>query len=596
MTLSIIKFIFLQGDEFVDDPPCTCKTYHHTGDKHYPHHGKKQIKTEYLEKLLELASHEIHHHDKGDDRNECGEHTLEDTLDKERRTYVSPRRSYELHRMDREPARIYIEPHRIVYQHERYEQKQGNEDAEHRGNPAEIRVKGIDQGTLIHDLIHKRRLRDLVPDHLETIRRDIVGLQRDVDRNRYRRGLEHVKEVVAEHVRHLPLTLFLRNEHRTSDISLAVKDRLIIHRRLIRNVLLHHDGDLHVLLEVIGHTLCVYKKHCRNAHKQKHKANAYHGRKVGIREPATHQSVICCTHSLIPIGVKDSYLSKIITIFVEILSLKITTMGNSVKRVLFVNSEMVPYLPESPIANTGRYLPQGIQERKKEIRSFMPRYGCINERKNQLHEVIRLSGMNIIINDVDRPLVIKVASISAARMQVYFIDNEDYFHRKSVYHDADGKFFEDNGERAIFFARGVLETVKKLRWAPDVIHCQGWISQILPLYLKKAYIDDPIFSNSKVVLSLYDDTPAEFPEDFKERILFGGVGEDDIKVMTEPTGINLAKLAAEYSDGIIFGAEDIPQEIAGFCKDKGLPCLPYDAESIEDGSYIEVYNSFYDNL
>ena len=271
-------------------------------------------------------------------------------------------------------------------------------------------------------------------------------------------------------------------------------------------------------------------------------------------------------------------------------------MGNSVKRVLFVNSEMFPYLPESPIANIGRYLPQGIQERKKEIRSFMPRYGCINERKNQLHEVIRLSGMNIIINDVDRPLVIKVASISAARIQVYFIDNEDYFHRKSIYHDANGEFFQDNGERAIFFARGVLETVKKLRWAPDVIHCQGWISQILPLYLKKAYIDDPIFSNSKVVLSLYDDTPAEFPEDFKERILFGGVSEEDIRIMDEPTGINLAKLAASYSDGIIFGAEEIPQEISNFCKEKGLPCLPYDAKSMEDGSYIEVYNSFYDNL
>ena len=271
-------------------------------------------------------------------------------------------------------------------------------------------------------------------------------------------------------------------------------------------------------------------------------------------------------------------------------------MGNSVKRVLFVNSEMFPYLPESPVANIGRYLPQGIQERKKEIRSFMPRYGCINERKNQLHEVIRLSGMNIIINDVDRPLVIKVASISAARMQVYFIDNEDYFHRKSIYHDANGEFFQDNGERAIFFARGVLETVKKLRWAPDVIHCQGWISQILPLYIKKAYIDDPIFSNSKVVLSLYDDTPAEFPEDFKERILFGGVSEEDIRIMDEPTGINLAKLAASYSDGIIFGAEEIPQEISNFCKEKGLPCLPYDAKSMEDGSYIEVYNSFYDNL
>ena len=138
-------------------------------------------------------------------------------------------------------------------------------------------------------------------------------------------------------------------------------------------------------------------------------------------------------------------------------------MGESVKRVLFVNSEIFPYLPESDIANIGRYLPQGIQERKKEIRSFMPRYGCINERKNQLHEVIRLSGMNIVINDVDRPLVIKVASISAARMQVYFIDNEDYFHRNGIAKDKDGNFFDDNDERGIFYVRSVLETIKKLR-------------------------------------------------------------------------------------------------------------------------------------
>lgn len=272
-------------------------------------------------------------------------------------------------------------------------------------------------------------------------------------------------------------------------------------------------------------------------------------------------------------------------------------MGNSAKRVLFVNSEIYPYLPESSISSIGRFLPQGIQERKKEIRSFMPRYGCINERKNQLHEVIRLSGMNIIINDVDRPLVIKVASISAARMQVYFIDNEDYFHRKSIFRDENGNFFEDNGERAIFFARGVLETVKKLRWAPDIIHCHGWISQILPLYLKKAYIDDPIFSNSKVVLSLYDDTPgSEFPADFKERVLYSGVTEKDVELLSEPTGINLAKLAACHSDGIIFGSTDIPEELASFCKDSSLPTLPFNADAIADGSYIEDYNNFYDQL
>lgn len=272
-------------------------------------------------------------------------------------------------------------------------------------------------------------------------------------------------------------------------------------------------------------------------------------------------------------------------------------MSNSVHRVLFVNSEIYPYLPENEISKIGRYLPQGIQERKKEIRSFMPRYGCINERKNQLHEVIRLSGMNIIINDVDRPLVIKVASISAARMQVYFIDNEDYFHRKSVYRDENGEFFNDNEERAIFFARGVLETVKKLRWAPDIIHCQGWISHVLPLYLKKAYIDDPIFSNSKIVLSLYDDTPEEsFSADFSERILFSGITGNDVELLKDPTGTNLAKLAASYSDGIIIGAEDVEEELISFCKEKGLPMLPFNKEAVADGTYIEEYNSFYDQL
>lgn len=270
------------------------------------------------------------------------------------------------------------------------------------------------------------------------------------------------------------------------------------------------------------------------------------------------------------------------------------TMGD---KVLFVNSEIFPYLPQSPIADIGRYLPQGIQERKKEIRSFMPRYGCINERKNQLHEVIRLSGLNMVINDVDRPLVIKVATISAARIQVYFIDNEDYFKRKQLLTDDSGAFFQDNAERAIFFARGVLETVKKLRWAPNIIHCQGWISHILPLYLKKVYKDDPIFTNSKVVLSLYDDVPAQtFGDDLRELVKIEGVEDSDISMLENPTGINIAKLAALYSDGVILGSENIEPELVDFCKGLGTPMLGYDAEAIENGSYIDSYNGFYDQL
>ena len=266
------------------------------------------------------------------------------------------------------------------------------------------------------------------------------------------------------------------------------------------------------------------------------------------------------------------------------------------EKILFVNSEIFPYLPETHISGIGRYLPQGIQERKKEIRSFMPRYGCINERKNQLHEVIRLSGMNIVIDDVDRPLVIKVASISSARMQVYFIDNEDYFKRKHTDRDDDGVFFKDNAERAVFFARGVLETVKKLRWAPDIIHCQGWITQVLPLYLKKIYKDDPIFASSKIVLSLYGDTPGTFDEDLGALIKFGDITDADIPDLGESTGINLAKTAARYSDGVILGSDDVAPELKEYCKGLSLPLLEYNAESMADGSYIDAYNNFYESL
>lgn len=272
-------------------------------------------------------------------------------------------------------------------------------------------------------------------------------------------------------------------------------------------------------------------------------------------------------------------------------------MGDSVKKVLFVNSEMSPYLPETHISRIGRCLPQGIQERKKEIRSFMPRYGCINERKNQLHEVIRLSGINIIIDDVDRPLVIKVASITSARIQVYFIDNEDYFRRKQIYRDDSGAFFADNGERAVFFARGVMETVKKLRWAPDIIHCQGWISNVIPLYLKKVYKDDPIFSSSKIVLSLYDDTPSEkFGAEFKNTILYGNIKPRDVQLDGDAGGMELAQLAARYSDGIILGSDGIAPTLRDYCNGLGKPVLPFEAGMYEDGSYIDKYDAFYDSL
>ena len=267
------------------------------------------------------------------------------------------------------------------------------------------------------------------------------------------------------------------------------------------------------------------------------------------------------------------------------------------KRVLFINSEIYPYLPESTISVIGRYLPQGIQESGKEIRNFMPRYGCINERRNQLHEVIRLSGMNMVINDIDRPLVIKVASISSARMQVYFIDNDDYFHKKSIYEDAEGNFLEDNDERAIFFARGILETVKKLRWKPDIVHCSGWISHLVPLYLKKAFKNDPIFSDAKVVLSLYDEYPdSRFNPEMKSKIPVSGIKSKDLETFKTPDGINLAKLAIQYADAVILGSESIRPELTEFSEKRGIPVLQYFPIDHPEGTYIQKFNDFYDKL
>src|SRR6056297_4135224 len=262
-------------------------------------------------------------------------------------------------------------------------------------------------------------------------------------------------------------------------------------------------------------------------------------------------------------------------------------------KVLYIAQEITPYLPENHMSKLARYLPQGIQEKGKEIRTFMPKYGKINERRNQLHEVIRLSGMNLIINDTDRPLIIKVASIQSARMQVYFIDNEDYFHRKFKLKDDEGNEFEDNDERAIFFARGVLETVKKLRWAPDVVHCHGWFTGLVPLYIKKAYNDDPLFMNSKVVYSVYNDEfPHPLKKEFKDKLLYENITKDDVKLLKTPSYINLSKLAIEMSDAAIIGSETINPEIKSFIESSEKPFLEYQNE--ED--YIDDYSDFYDKI
>lgn len=263
------------------------------------------------------------------------------------------------------------------------------------------------------------------------------------------------------------------------------------------------------------------------------------------------------------------------------------------KKVLFISSEITPYLPETEMSKKSRFLPQGIQERGKEIRTFMPRYGSVNERRNQLHEVIRLSGMNLIIDDTDHPLIIKVASIQSARMQVYFIDNEDYFQRKHVLKDSKGNEFADNDERAIFFARGVLETVIKLRWAPDLIHCSGWLTSLVPLYIKKAYNDNPLFVNSQVVYSVFhDDFKKPLDPNFRDKLKMGNISGRDTEVIQDPSYVNLSKLAIQFSDAVIQGSPVINDEIVEYVRSTGKPFLSYQPEE----TYVDAYNEFYDKM
>jgi len=264
------------------------------------------------------------------------------------------------------------------------------------------------------------------------------------------------------------------------------------------------------------------------------------------------------------------------------------------RRVLFVSQEIMPYLGETKLSKISRDLPQGIQERGKEIRTFMPRYGSINERRNQLHEVIRLSGMNLIIDDTDHPLIIKVASIQSARMQVYFIDNDDYFHRKHTVADATGNEYDDNDERAIFFARGVIETVRKLRWSPDIVHCHGWLSSLIPLYLKNLYADDPVFSKIRTVYSLYNNGfKKPLKPSLSDKLEADGIESNALKTIKSGADyLNLTMLAAENSDGIIIGSDKIDVKVKEQIAGLGKPLLEYQGEE----NYIDAYNDFYDNL
>ncbi|MFA6701440.1 MAG: glycogen/starch synthase [Dysgonamonadaceae bacterium] len=267
------------------------------------------------------------------------------------------------------------------------------------------------------------------------------------------------------------------------------------------------------------------------------------------------------------------------------------------KRILYISQEIYPYSPKTTVSNISRFLPQAIQEKGKEIRSFMPKYGNINERRNQLHEVIRLSGMNLIIDDTDHSLIIKVASIQPARMQIYFIDNDDFFQHRETVVDENGVEYMDNDERSIFFTRGVMETVKKLRWIPDVIHCHGWFSALVPLFIKRGYADDPTFKDSKVVYSVYDDAfNNPFHEEIAKKLLFEGIDETEIKSINERGTMdfeNLTKMAIDYSDAVVQGSENINSNISKYITEKNIDFTPY---NVDFDSNVNEIDALYDKL
>lgn len=264
-------------------------------------------------------------------------------------------------------------------------------------------------------------------------------------------------------------------------------------------------------------------------------------------------------------------------------------------KILYICQQIMPYLPETEESKLCRELSQAMQERGNEIRTFMPRYGCINERRNQLHEVIRLSGMNLIIDDNDHQLIIKVASIPSARIQIYFIDNEDFFSRRAVVTDENGAEFEDNDERMVFFARGVLETVKKLRWTPDIVHCHGWFSSIAPLYLRKVFNNDPIFRDVKIVSSLYEDrftTPLS--NQLRSKIEGEGIVDENISIIDNPSYENLYSFVMSQVDGVIAGSAAVDTALLDQARAAGKKVLEY--VSPEEEQFYDNYSRFYDEL
>lgn len=262
-------------------------------------------------------------------------------------------------------------------------------------------------------------------------------------------------------------------------------------------------------------------------------------------------------------------------------------------KILYVCSQMKPYLGSDREAIMCRELPQAIQEMGGEVRSFMPRFGAINERRSQLHEVIRLSGMNILIDDTEHQLIIKVASIPVARMQIYFIDNDDFFHRKGTISDENGVIYEDNDERAMFYARGVVETTTKLRWNPNIVHCCDWFTAILPLYIKKIYNDTTLFDGCKIVLSLHDNFfEGELSSEMGRKLICDEISAEEVELLSKPTYENVIKFALQYVDGVIIDGDKVPDTLREEIRQSGIELL----EVSDKENYTKEYAEFYEKL
>jgi starch synthase len=268
-------------------------------------------------------------------------------------------------------------------------------------------------------------------------------------------------------------------------------------------------------------------------------------------------------------------------------------------RILYAASEINPFLQTSEVADFIRRIPQVMQEKGMEIRILVPRFGTINERKNRLHEVVRLSGINISVGDEEKPLVIKVASIPNAKLQVYFIDNEDYFHRKSVFVDSENNFHSDNDERAIFFCKGVLETVRKLGWAPDIVHCNDWMTSLIPMYMKTTYKNDPMFKNAKAVFSVYN-TAFDFKFDRKsmlEKVKMIDIEDSMLTNLNSADFEGLLKVGMEYADVVLKRSEPYSENLNDMfsslasVKNKRLEEINHENED-----WVEDYMSIYKEL